>query len=76
MPHFTMAKLRKQFGKKMKAPDDAYKIVRHREVSAYVTAGTHTVIGEVADSSLNEKGTMVLLETVQPKQKRFSKEKA
>ena len=43
-------------------PDGDYLITTHNEAGTKVGQGTHVVVGEVPDSSLNEKSTMVVLE--------------
>ncbi len=63
---YTLGALRKSFGKKIR-DDREYLIDTHRGAETKIGAGTHTEIGKVPDGSLNEDGTMVVLETAMPK---------
>jgi len=47
-------------------PDAHYIIDTHRGASTRILSGRFKIIGEVPDFSLNEKGTMVVLEVMEP----------
>ena len=58
---YTTELLAKHLGKKFN-PEAAYLIETHSGAMSRVLEGTHKSVGEVPDFSLNEKGTMVVLE--------------
>jgi outer membrane biosynthesis protein TonB len=60
---YTNEILAEHLGKKFNA-DAEYIIETHRGAATRVLAGKFKIVGEVPDFSLNEKGTMVVLECV------------
>lgn len=60
---YTPEILAEHLGKKYN-PDAEYLIETHRGAATRILGGKFKVVGEVPDFSLNEKGTMVVLECV------------
>lgn len=47
-------------------PKASYLIETHRGAAARIAAGTHKKVGEVLDSTEDQKGTMIILEMLPP----------
>jgi len=60
---YTIKGLQAVLGDKIKSGGD-YLITTHREAGTLVGQKTHVEVGKVPDASLNEAGTMVVLERV------------
>jgi hypothetical protein len=75
-----MVQLKEHLGAKFK-PDARYIIDTHRGAKTRVSQGTGIVVGEVSDGSLNEEGTMKVVEILpakevkQPAPKKVAKRK-
>ena len=63
MGQYTMADVQRELGKHF-VPEAFYQIATHRAAFNLVSSGTHKVVGELTDFSLNETGTMKILQQI------------
>ncbi len=63
---YTIQKLQEVLGKTIIKLDGDYVLETHRGAVVKLQSGSFKKIGEVSDYSLNEQGTMVVLEKIPP----------